>query len=362
MSSRHTLAEPAPGLGVSSAAIQLEPSDPRWRAFVDSHPKALAFHRPAWSEMLADCYGYRPIVLARLGVNGAVIGGLPVMEVRTLRRQRRWVALPFSDVCAPLLGPDLGLDEFTRSLDDARRSAGVSLFDVRAPLAEGANAHRQNTAVIHTVTLGTDPVALFARLHRSQVQRNVRRGEREQRFTIRRSDNPRDLTHAFYSLHVKTRQRHGMPVQPRRYFEAMWTHVLGPGDGHVLIAESDGEPVAAIVFVNGTSTLTYKYSASDSAFWQFRPNHLLLWHSMQAAIRDGYRWFDFGRSDLADQGLRDFKSGWAGEEQPLVYTTLSERPPEIGSGRGLAVARKVLRHSPGWACRATGELFYRYGA
>jgi hypothetical protein len=88
----------------------------------------------------------------------------------------------------------------------------------------------------------------------------------------------------------------------------------------------------------------------------------LFWHALRTTCEDGYRWFDFGRSDLPDRGLRDFKSGWAAQEQPLLYTTLAERAPASGSGRGLAAARVLLRHSPGWACRAAGELFYRYAA
>jgi CelD/BcsL family acetyltransferase involved in cellulose biosynthesis len=342
--------------------VELQLSDVRWRTFVASHPDALVFHRPAWAEMIVDCYGYRPFVLASLDADGRIAGGLPVIEVRSLRRQRRWVALPFSDLCPPLLGPSLGAESLTRALDDARRGAGVPALEVRAALAAGANTHVHSDAVIHTTTLERDPDALFARCHRSQVQRNVRRAEREQKISIRRAGSARDLTRSFYGLHVQTRRRQGMPVQPRRFFEALWTHLLEPGDGYLLLAHADKEPVAGAVFLAGTNTITYKYGASDAAFWRLRPNHLLFWHALRTACEDGYRWFDFGRSDLPDRGLRDFKSGWAAQEQPLLYTTLAERAPEDRSERGHAAARALLRRSPGWACRAAGEIFYRYAA
>jgi CelD/BcsL family acetyltransferase involved in cellulose biosynthesis len=360
--SSSALDAPASALPKDAAVVELQLSDLRWRTFVASHPDALVFHRPAWAEMIVDCYGYRPFVLASLDADGTIAGGLPVIEVRSLRRQPRWVALPFSDLCPPLLSPQLSADTLTRALDDARRAAGVPALEVRAALAERANAHLHRDAVIHTTTLERDPDALFARCHHSQVQRNVRRAEQEHKISIRRADSARDLTRCFYSLHVQTRRRQGMPVQPRRFFEALWTHLLQPGDGYLLLAHADSEPVAGAVFLAGTSTITYKYGASDAAFWRLRPNHLLFWHALRTACEDGYRWFDFGRSDLSDRGLRDFKSGWAAEEQPLLYTTLAERAPEDGSGRGLAAARALLRRSPGWACRAAGELFYRYAA
>jgi hypothetical protein len=84
---------------------------------------------------------------------------------------------------------------------------------------------------------------------------------------------------------------------------------------------------------------------------------------MRSACQEGYRWFDFGRTDLSDTGLRDFKAGWAAEEEPLVYSLLAKRAPaKKGSGHALAMARAVLRRSPAWVCRASGELLYRYAA
>jgi CelD/BcsL family acetyltransferase involved in cellulose biosynthesis len=342
--------------------VELELSDPRWRSFIASHAEALVFHRPAWSEMIADCYGYRPFVLASLDAANAVVGGLPVLEVRSLRGRPRWVALPFSDLCPPLLGPQVTTSDFARALDRARVAAGIRTFEVRSALPASGNIHLHGDAVIHTTRLERDPNALLARCHRSQVQRNVRRAEREQKLSIRRAGSSRELTRTYYGLHVETRRRQGMPVQPRRFFEALWTYMLEPGDGYLLLADADGEAVAGAVFLNGAATVTYKYGASSAAFWSLRPNHLLFWHALRESCGGGYRWFDFGRSDLSDQGLRSFKSGWAAEERPLQYATLAEQAPEHGGGRGFAAARAVLRHSPGWACRAAGELFYRYAA
>jgi CelD/BcsL family acetyltransferase involved in cellulose biosynthesis len=342
--------------------VELESSDLRWRSFVASHPETHVFHRPAWSQMIADCYGYRPFVLASLDAEDAVIGGLPVIEVRSLRGRPRWVALPFSDLCPPLLGPQLTTDAFARALDRARVAADIASLEVRSALPASGNTHLHGDAVIHTTRLERDPNALLARCHRSQVQRNVRRAERERKLSIRRAETSRELTRTYYGLHVGTRRRQGMPVQPRRFFEALWTHLLEPAEGYLLLADTGGEAVAGAVFLTGTETVTYKYGASNAEFWWLRPNHLLFWHALRESCEGGYRWFDFGRSDLSDQGLRSFKSGWAAEERPLVYATFAEQAPEHGSGRGFAAARAVLRHSPGWACRAAGELFYRYAA
>jgi hypothetical protein len=86
-------------------------------------------------------------------------------------------------------------------------------------------------------------------------------------------------------------------------------------------------------------------------------------HAIRDACEQGYRHFDWGRSDLTDLGLREFKGGWAGVEEPLVYTTLVDgEPASAGSRRALDAARAVLSSAPAWVCRASGELFYRYAS
>ena len=90
---------------------ELQVSDPRWTAFVAGHREALAYHRPEWVELVAECYGHRPFVLA-VTEGEDVIAGLPVIEVRTPRRRRRWVSLPFTDACPPLLTSSVGGDAF----------------------------------------------------------------------------------------------------------------------------------------------------------------------------------------------------------------------------------------------------------
>ena len=349
--------------GASAAASKLSLHDPRWLAFVEAHPEALIFHRPDWADMIGATYGYERFALCVLDADGKVAGGLPVIETRGLGRHRRWISLPFSDLCPPLLSERLEAEAFTRALEQARRQARVQSLQVRAPLA-GAERYQGSEAVIHTTTLESDADALFQTFHRSQVQRNLRRAERES-LLVRVGSHPDDLTRSFYGLHVQTRRRLGLPVQPRRFFAAIWEQLLERGYGWVVLVEAGSQPVAAAIFLTGPGkqTVTYKYGASDTSFWPKRPNHLLFATAIRLACEQGYRRFDWGRSDLPDSGLREFKRGWAGVEEPLVYTTLADaEPTPEGSGRVLGAARVLLRRSPAWVCRASGELFYRYAA
>jgi CelD/BcsL family acetyltransferase involved in cellulose biosynthesis len=304
-----------------------------WDELVAGDDGALPFHLPAWSQLLAECYGLRPLVVLAGG------GGLPLLQVG----RRRWSALPFTDVCPPL--GDAGA--VTRELDRMRGGARV---EVRAPLPGAASAA---VARRHVLALAPD---LESRFHPSQVARNIRRAEREG-VTVRTAACEADVTRVYYDLHVRTRRRLGAPVQRRRFFSLLWRHLLAPGHGYALIAEHEGRAAAAAIFLTAGRTTVYKYGASDERLWSVRPNHVLFRDAIRRACADGHTAFDFGRTDFEDEGLRQFKLGWGAAEEQLVHSCLGRAPAPARGSRAAHLARRTLQVAPPWVSRAAGLLY-----
>ncbi|MBO0770141.1 MAG: GNAT family N-acetyltransferase [Actinobacteria bacterium] len=344
-----------------SGLTSLELTDPRWRDFAAGHPEATPFHHPGWARLVAGCYGFPAFALATSDVSGAIRSGLPVVEVRHLGRAPRWVSLPYTDYCPPLVLARQDEDRLAAALRLASGTAGVRQVEVRAPLPGTSVSGRP--AVRHLLPLDPDPAHVYAGFHHSQVQRSIRRAEREG-LTVRSAAQPHDLAGTFYQLHLRTRRRQGVPVQPRRFFRLLWEDAVSTGLGSVVIVEAAGVPVAGAVFLAWNGTVIYKFGASDPGAWRLRPNHLLFWHAIRTACERGYRWFDFGRTDAGQQGLRNFKLSWGAVEQPLVYGTLGGRRARVPATDGVAgrVLGPVIRHGPLLLCRMAGESLYRYTA
>ncbi len=77
---------------------------------------------------------------------------------------------------------------------------------------------------------------------------------------------------------------------------------------------------------------------------------------------NGYRYFDFGRTEIDNQHLRDFKLGWGAKEESLIYTTISDRKPKTSYGHSRKILSAVIRRSPLFVCRALGEMLYKHYA
>jgi CelD/BcsL family acetyltransferase involved in cellulose biosynthesis len=339
---------------------ELELTDPRWQAFVAGNPVATAFHHPDWVRLVADCYGFRAFAITVDDGDGGVGAGLPVVEVRHVVGRAKWVSLPFTDYCPPLVSSSPDEPRLCAALREAAVAARVRSIEVRAPMA---GTHQAGPAALrHVLDLEADPAAVYARFHPSQVQRNIKRAKREG-VSVRQGDRPEDLLDVFYGLHLGTRRRQGVPIQPRRFFRLLWERVVQPGLASVLIAEANGRPVAAAVFLTWNGTLIYKFGASDERAWSLRPNHPLFWQAIQTACEQGCHSMDFGRTDAGQDGLAAFKRSWGAREEPLVYGNIGSGDHAVTPGGTMTRALgAVIRHGPPLVCRVTGELLYRYSA
>jgi CelD/BcsL family acetyltransferase involved in cellulose biosynthesis len=346
--------------GQSATKLLLLPSDERWVAFVNSMPNANVFHHPVWINLLAEFYGYRPFVIAVCNEEGEVKAGVPLMEVNSPLTGRRWVSLPFTDHCTPLYRGDTLPRELFEYLSGLQINLAVPRVEIRGAIPYDDQVHRDNNQVLHLLRLSGEAQKVFRNFHRSQVKRNIARAEREG-IKVRRGENERDLD-TFYDLHLKTRHRLGVPVQPKRYFESLWQRIINAGLGFILLAYKDSVPIAGGVFLTYKATLVYKYGASDEDYWPYRANHLLFWTAIRWGCEHGYSLFDWGKTSISNTGLRNFKSGWGAQESILTYSVLSATPPHHIAERLSGLTGTFIRHAPRWVCRVTGELLYKHFA
>src|SRR5690349_4396928 len=77
-------------------------SDPLWDRLATTHPLASIFHSPGWIRILADTYGFEANAYIILDNTGIPLAGIPFCRISDIAGER-FVALPFSDYCDPLV-------------------------------------------------------------------------------------------------------------------------------------------------------------------------------------------------------------------------------------------------------------------
>jgi CelD/BcsL family acetyltransferase involved in cellulose biosynthesis len=348
------IATPTTSSGAAGAARLDYLHVEEWQEFVESHPESMAFHHRNWIEAIAGQYGLE-LHIPCLKRGGEILAAIPFLASRSLLGARKLSSLPFSDYVR-ILGshPRDAQALVTRLMTEHPPCDSMSLRTDTVLDRPACASH----SVRHEVKLPRS-LAELCKMIKPSAHRNLHKGRRIGLEFVKRIDA--DAVQDFYQLHVLTRRKLGVPVQPKRFFRLLRERVLAAGLGYVGLVLNAGRPVAAGVFLTFNRTVIYKYAASLPAALTDRPNDWLVYSALQHAAEEGYETFDFGISDRNQDGLRRFKCNWGAEESD-VHTVQLVGPAQspVEDSALFRMSSLVIRHSPTIACRCLGEVFYRF--
>lgn len=338
---------------------QLDPTrDPRWRELVDGASGPSAFAHPNWLALLGRRYRYDMSALC-VTDGGEILRGLPLARVESRLTGKRLVAVPFTDVCPVVRRNGVngaGDEDLARALVDERRRTGLDI-EIREDLPHVPGGHVVPRFLVHRLALDGDADAVLSRTSKSQIRRGIKKAVREGVTTRRRTN--RAALEEFYALHLRTRRRQGVPIQPKSFILA-FEQLFAAGLGYVLSAHQGDRTLSAAVFLTHGDTVIYKYGASDERYLDRRPNNLLFADAIRHACADGFAVLDFGRTDTDNTGLAAFKRAWGATEEPLSYTYLAEHAPDLSEGRARKLLAGLIRRGPERTGQVIGTALYRH--
>jgi len=159
-----------------------------------------------------------------------------------------------------------------------------------------------------------------------------------------------------YKMYAETSVRDGFVIREEGYYRTVWELFMPPNDSafehsnvptcEPLIAEVDGEPVAAIFVFYFAGRAYYVYGMSRDKHREKMPTYLLQWEAMKRAKAKGCTVYDlWGAPELFDErdsmwGVYRFKEGLGGQvvrtlgawdfvPRPLWYKMYSEVIPRL---------------------------------
>ena len=334
--------------------------DPRWDKLVSSHPHATVFHTTGWLKALAKTYGYRPVALTSAGAGERLSDGVVFCEVRSRFTGARLISLPFSDHAQPLLNGGDGFAKMKQWMEAACSRGQWKYFELRPNICEmdpGSHLVATESFWLHTLDLAPSIEKLFSNLHKSCIQRRIRHAEHEH-LTYERSCTDR-LIDDFYSLTLITRKRHRLLPQPREWFRSILAE-MSP-NAEIRIARKDGVPVAAILTLRHRGTVVYKYGSSDERFHRLGAMPFLFWRLIEESKLEGLEQIDFGRTELENAGLIEFKDRIGTTKTKMSYLRYprSQRTSGVQLSR-LGLQRKLLSFLPDIVSSNMGRLVYRH--
>jgi CelD/BcsL family acetyltransferase involved in cellulose biosynthesis len=335
--------------------------DPRWERFTETHPLATIFHSLPWLQALHRTYGYEASALTLSPPEDAITNALVFCRVSSWLTGSRLVSLPFSDHCDVLASDPLERNQLLQAIIHHTTEIGAKYVEIRPACSEveGQTQFRESKACfLHKLDLRPSPEKLVRSFHRDSIQRKIRRAEREGL----RLEEGRDhrMLGTFRRLLLATRRRHGFPPPPEKWFRNL---IDSMGDRLTIRVAYKGEsPVAGLLTLRSRATMVYKYGGSDARYHALGGMQALMWRTIQAARETGLQHFDFGRSDIEQQGLITFKDRWGTDRMKLSYFRYASKPAHGSAATSWTTRamRPLIDVIPDGVLSAAGELLYRH--
>ena len=333
-------------------------SENKWLDFISSNRNSSIFHHPQWFKVLEKQYNFKPFVIACLNSNNEITAGMPFCAVKSIGWKVNWISLPFSDYCEPLFSDYEGVEYISEYLISLQKNREINSVEIRGGLVDGLPFAKKIGFIRHVIELPTTTQVIFEKFERTKKQQ-VRKAEKMGLTSI--VEESMESIDKFYYLHLQTRKKLGVPIQPKSFFEILFKEIIETHLGFVILTYLGKEPIGAGIFMAYGNNLLYKYSAYAPNKVNFCPNHLTIWTAIKEGIRRRYKSLDFGRTEIENQGLLKFKSGWATNETELPYYYY----PQLNKSYKTNTIRKsfispIIKGSPAILCRLVGEIAYKH--
>ncbi len=301
-----------------------EINDPEaWNRIVGELPLSSSLQSWGWGEVKRTS-GWKPVRLALFD------GGAPVAAAQLMERR---LAGPLRLAYAPR-GPALAeaglLPRVAEQL--ARAARGALYLQLEPPLAleepyeAPAYAGLTPAATIQPeysilVDLSPGEEAVLARM-KSKTRYNIRLSARKgvtARIVRPGEGDAEEAFEAFWALFTETNRRAKLLQHARSYYETVFRAMEQPGGAaFVSLAEYQGKPLAAGLFVAFAGRVDYLYGGSSREHKNVMAPYAMHWAAMRWGMEHGYRVYDLWgvprvlTPESHAYGIYRFKEGFGG--------------------------------------------------
>ncbi|MFM7783204.1 MAG: FemAB family XrtA/PEP-CTERM system-associated protein [Gammaproteobacteria bacterium] len=300
----------APGISEREAAdAQIHRATPAddaaWDGFVRAHPAASLYHLSVWRRLIVNDMGHRDISLVAKSPGGAVLGVLPLIEIRSRLFGNFAVSMPYFNYGGPLALHPLVEERLMARAAEVSAEHGLKHAEIRETRPRSGWPARDHK-VLMIRALPASEAELDAGLG-SKLRAQVKRAEREQPAV---QIGGAELLDAFYAAFARNMRDLGTPVYGKPFFRAVVA--AWPERSHVVAVTLRGRPVGGAILLGFQDVLEIPWASTVRDVSALGLNMLMYRAILGFAIREGYGYFDFGRS-TRDVGTYHFKRQWGAE-------------------------------------------------
>jgi FemAB-related protein (PEP-CTERM system-associated) len=270
-------------------------------------------HDYRWGRVIEKCFGHEYEVFLSENSDGAVVGILPFVHMKSWSFGNFIVSMPFLNyggVCADDDGTQRLLIAEAVRFATERKVQHIE-FRQEESFNNGFPEKTHKVSMRLDLPDSTDDLLKsFPSKLRSQIRVPQKAG-----MTCR--IGRLDELESFYSVFSINMRHLGTPVYPKSFFGGILEEF--PETTWICSVYAGETPVASGFLSGFKHRMEIPWASSVRNYNRQSPNMLLYWSCLKFSCEKGYKAFDFGRS-TAGESTYKFKEQWGAKPSPMIWS------------------------------------------
>jgi FemAB-related protein (PEP-CTERM system-associated) len=273
--------------------VTLEDKDKsEWDDYVRQSPEGTFFHLTGWKDAIEKTFSLDSIYLMAVDGSGQIRGILPLFLMRDILRRKYLVSVPYSTYAG--LCSD---DEYTKKklFDRAKELAfenKVQYIEIRQLSSEVFQLPTKKEFVTMSLKLDRDEEYLWEKSINAKARNHIRKAYKEG-LTV---DFGREYLDEFYKVLSVNIRDLGSPNYPKFFLSNILDKFNESSD--IIVVKYQEEVIGGMLFISYKNMIFNPWASSLRIYNRLGTNDMLYWEAIKYACKNGYDYFDFGRSIL----------------------------------------------------------------
>jgi len=289
----------------------LEDDALHWNDYVAQNPAATIYHKAEWRKVINESFGHTSYYLYAADAQNKTRGILPLVHLKSLLFGNFLVSMPYFNYGGAVADSPAIEIQLIAEANRLAQSLGASHVEYRDDIPRHDLPARTDK-VNMILPLPTDTDELW-NLFTPKLRAQIRRPQRERPEV---SFGGTEYLNDFYRVFARNMRDLGTPVYGKAFFRNLLQTF--PQQAQLVIIRIQSRPVGAAFLIGYKDRLEIPWASTLRDVNHLSINMLMYWEVLSLAIRNGFKYFDFGRSSK-DTGTYQFKKQWGAMPKQLYW-------------------------------------------
>lgn len=296
---------------IQVSVVLLNDEIEEWNRYVESNTAASLYHRAEWRNLIHNVFGHNCYYFYALNTNEEIVGVLPLVRLKSRLFGDFMVSMPYFNFGGAIANSLSIEQKLIQAANNHAKKIGTNHIEYRDDIAREDLSSR--TEKVNMILSLPDTHHDLWNTFTSKLRSQIRRSQRED---TRVNVGSAEVLDDFYTVFAQNMRDLGTPVYSKSFFSRILQKF--PEHSKVVIIRLKNRPVAAAFLLGYKETLEIPWASTIKEVNHLSMNMLLYWEVLKFAIKNHYRYFDFGRSSK-DSGTFRFKQQWGAKSKQCYW-------------------------------------------